>query len=36
MTSEFTEEDQADFNYFLEIYNENTKVVVRKTNCYLN
>ena len=36
MNSEFTDEDQADFNSFLEIYNENTKVVVRKTNCYLN
>ena len=36
MNSEFTDQDQADFNSFLEIYNKNTKVVVRKTNCYLN
>jgi hypothetical protein len=36
MNRKFTDEDQADFNSFLEIYNENTKVVVRKTNCYLN
>jgi len=33
---EFTEQDQKDFNSFVEIYNANTKVVVRKSNCYLN
>ena len=33
---EFTEQDQNDFNAFVEVYNANTKVVVRKTNCYLN
>ena len=33
---EFTEQDQKDFNTFVDIYNANTKVVVRKTNCYLN
>ena len=36
MNREFTDQDQDDFNSFLEIYNENTKVVVRKSNCYLN
>ena len=33
---EFTEQDQNDFNAFVDIYNENTKVVIRKSNCYLN
>ncbi len=33
---EFTEQDQKDFNAFVDIYNANTKVVVRKSNCYLN
>ena len=33
---EFTDQDQEDFNSFLEIYSENTKVVVRKSNCYVN
>ena len=33
---DFTEQDQNDFNAFVDIYNTNTKVVVRKTNCYLN
>ena len=33
---EFTEQDQKDFNAFVDIYNTNTKVVVRKSNCYLN
>ena len=33
---EFTEQDQKDFNAFVDIYNENTKVVIRKSNCYLN
>ena len=33
---EFTEQDQKDFTAFVDIYNANTKVVVRKTNCYLN
>ena len=33
---EFTEQDQNDFNAFVDIYNANTKVVVRKSNCYLN
>ena len=33
---EFTEQDQKDFNTFVDIYNANTKVVVRKSNCYLN
>ena len=33
---EFTEQDQKDFNAFVDIYNSNTKVVVRKSNCYLN
>ena len=33
---EFTEQDQNDFNAFVGIYNANTKVVVRKSNCYLN
>ena len=33
---EFTEQDQIDFNAFVDIYNANTKVVVRKSNCYLN
>ena len=33
---EFTEQDQKDFISFVEIYNANTKVVVRKSNCYLN
>jgi|TARA_B110000914_G_scaffold221192_1_gene232552 hypothetical protein len=36
MDREFTDQDQEDFNSFLEIYNKNTKVVVRKSNCYLN
>ena len=36
MNREFTDQDQDDFNSFLEIYNKNTKVVVRKANCYLN
>jgi len=36
MNREFTDQDQEDFNSFLEIYNKNTKVVVRKSNCYLN
>ena len=33
---EFTEQDQKDFNAFVEIYNANTKVTVRKSICYLN
>ena len=33
---EFTEQDQNDFNAFVDIYNANTKVIVRKSNCYLN
>ena len=33
---EFIEQDQKDFNAFVDIYNANTKVVVRKSNCYLN
>ena len=33
---EFTEQDQNDFNDFVDIYNANTKVVIRKSNCYLN
>ena len=36
MNREFTDQDQEDFDSFLEIYNKNTKVVVRKSNCYLN
>jgi hypothetical protein len=36
MNREFNDEDQDDFNSFLEIYNENTIVVIRKSNCYLN
>jgi len=36
MNREFTDQDQEDFNSFLKIYNKNTKVVVRKSNCYLN
>ena len=36
MDQEFTDRDQEEFNSFLEIYNKNTKVVVRKSNCYLN
>ena len=30
---EFTEQDQKDFNAFVEIYNANTKVTVRKSIC---
>ena len=33
---EITEQDQKDFTAFVDSYNANTKVVVRKTNCYLN
>ena len=33
---EFTEQDQKDFNAFVDIYNANTKVVVRISICYLN
>ena len=32
---EFTEKDQKDFNAFLQIYNKNTEVVVRRSVCYL-
>jgi hypothetical protein len=36
MNREYTDQDQEDFDSFLKIYNKNTKVVVRKSNCYLN
>jgi outer membrane cobalamin receptor len=36
MNREITDQDQEDYDSFVEIYNKNTKVVVRKSNCYLN
>ena len=36
INQERTEQDQKDFNAFLDIYNTNTKVVIRKSICYLN
>jgi hypothetical protein len=32
---EFSEQDQKEFNAFVDIYNENTKVVVSRSICYL-
>ena len=33
---EFSEQDQKEFNAFLDLYNENNKVVVRRSICYLD
>ena len=33
---EFSEQDQKEFNAFLDIYNKNNKVVVRRSICYLD
>jgi hypothetical protein len=33
---EFTEQDQKEFNAFLDVYNKNNKVVVRRSICYLD
>ena len=33
---EFTEKDQKEFNAFLDIYNENSEVVLRRSVCYLD
>ena len=33
---EFSEQDQKEFNAFLDIYNKNNKVVIRRSICYLD
>ena len=33
---EFSEQDQKEFNAFLDLYNENNKVVERRSICYLD